>query len=322
MTWSTLAVAVGLFVLTLALGSTYVPPWDVLMSVLHIRDDALVDFVVRELRLPTAVTGFAVGFALGLSGPLLQRMLQNPLAAPDMVGISSGAGLFAVGAMILFHASGLGVSGAALVGAALSTGIIYLLAWRDGIQGFRFILIGIGVAATMASLTGYVLARATIWDARAAMTWLIGSVGQAGSAELKTLLVVVVLVTPIALLLDRQLRVLELGDDSAVALGARVEPSRLAIIVVVVVLVGCATAAAGPIAFVALMAGPIAARLVGPAGGLLVAGFVGAGIVLGADLVANHVMPRPVSTGVVTGVVGAVFLLWLLVTANREGTGG
>ena len=89
----------------------------------------------------------------------------------------------------------------------------------------------------------------------------------------------------------------------------------------VVVLVGCATAAAGPIAFVALMAGPIAARLLGPAGGLLAAGFVGACIVLGADLIANHVMPKPVPTGVVTGVVGAVFLLWLLVTANREGTG-
>ena len=314
--------ALALFVITLGIGSTYVAPWDVLASVLHLRDVPLVDFVVRELRLPAAVTGLTVGFALGLSGPLFQRMLANPLAAPDFVGISSGAGLFAASAMIVFHASGLVVSGAALVGAAVSTALVYLLAWRDGIQGFRFILIGIGIAAFMESLIGYVLARATIWDARAAMTWLIGSVGQAGPTELRVLVVVVLVVTPFALLLDRQLGALELGDDAATALGNRVEPSRLAIVLVVVVLVGCATAAAGPIGFVALMAGPIVARLSGSSGSLLASGFVGSSIVLGADLVALHVMPKPVATGVVTGVVGAVFLLWLLIGVNREGRGG
>lgn len=321
-TWATGLVALGLFLLTLGLGSIYVAPQDVLASLLHLRSDPRIDFVVLDLRLPAALSGLAAGFALGLSGPLFQRMLGNPLAAPDVVGVSSGAGLFAVAAMVVFHASGLTVSGLALLGAAVSTALIYLLAWRDGIHGFRFVLIGIGIATFMASLTGYLLARATIWDARAAMTWLIGSVGQAGDTERHILVVAVLLVTPFALLLDRQLQALELGDDKAMALGLGVEQARVAVVVVVIVLVGFATAAVGPIGFVALMAGPIVSRLSGPVGGLLASGFVGAAIVMAADLVAKHVMPKPVATGVVTGVVGAVFLLWLLVRANREGRAG
>jgi iron complex transport system permease protein len=263
-----------------------------------------------------------VGLAFGLSGPLFQRMLGNPLASPDFVGVSSGSGLFACAAIVTFHASGLAVAGASLVGGALSTALIYLLAWRGGIRGFRFILIGIGVSAAMVSLTGYLLSRATVWDARAAMTWLIGSVGQAGPDELAILCGVLVAAVPLALLLERQLRALELGDDAASALGTRVEPARLAIVAVVVVLIGCATAVAGPIPFVALMAGPIVARVLAPAsGGLLAAGFTGAALVLSADLVAAHLMPAPLPTGVVTGLVGAPYLLWLLATANREGRG-
>ena len=321
-TTATALVALALWVTTMVVGSIHVPPLDVLRSLLHLGDDAKIDLVVREFRLPTAMTGLAVGFALGLSGPLFQRLLANPLAAPDFVGISSGAGLFAAVAIIVFTASGLAVSGAALLGAAASTALIYLLAWRDGIRGFRFILIGVGISAMMASFTGYVLARAEIWDARAAMAWLVGSVGQAGPEELRILIVATLLATPFVLLLDRQLRALELGDDKAAALGARVEPARVAVVAVAVVLVGFATAAAGPIPFVALMAGPIAARLLGPAGGILAAGFIGASLVLAADLFAGHVMPAPVPTGVVTGLIGAPYLLWLLATVNREGRGG
>jgi iron complex transport system permease protein len=321
-TAATASVAGALFVLTLGVGSTFIPPGDVLASLLHLREAPLIDIVVRELRLPDAVTALAVGLAFGLAGPLFQRMLANPLASPDFVGVTSGSGLFACAAIVMFHASGLAVAGASLAGAALSTALIYLLAWRGGIRGFRFILIGIGVATAMTSVTGYLLARATIWDARAAMTWLIGSVGQAGEDELRILIGVLAVFAPLALLLGRQLRALELGDDAATALGARVERARLGVVVVVVVLVGCATAVAGPIPFVALMAGPIATRLLGPAGGgIPAAGFVGAALVLGADLVAHHLMPSPMPTGVVTGLVGAPYLLWLLATANREGRG-
>jgi iron complex transport system permease protein len=164
-----------------------------------------------------------------------------------------------------------------------------------------------------------VVARAEISDAREAMTWLVGSVGQASSGEIRALLVVVALFVPLALILNRPLRALELGDDVATALGAHVEACRLGLIAVSIVLVAFAVAAAGPIMFVALMAGPIARHL---KAGLLAAAFVGAIIVLGADLVAEHMLPVSLPTGVVTGAIGAPYLIWLLVTANREGRGG
>jgi iron complex transport system permease protein len=304
-------------------GSYGIAPLDVLASVLGLHPDPAVDFVVRELRLPTALAGLGVGLALGVAGMLFQTLLRNPLASPDIVGVSSGASLFAVGSIILFQVGSLGVSVAALVGALLSCGLVYVLAWRGGIVGYRFILIGIGIAEFMFSLVGYLIARADIYDAREAMTWLVGSLGQAGPGELAALLVAVAVMLPLAVLLDRPLRALELGDETATALGARVEWARFALIGVAIVLVAFATAAAGPIVFVALIAGPIAARLLGPAtGGIIAAGLVGAALVLAADLVAEHVLPVPLPTGVVTGLIGAPYLIWLLATMNREGRGG
>lgn len=311
-----------LFVLTLMVGSYFVSPLHVIASLLGLRDDPTADFIVRDLRLPTATAGVAVGLALGISGIVFQKLLGNPLASPDFVGVSAGASLFAVSSIVIFSASSTVISGSALVGALLSALLIYVLAWRDGISGYRFILIGIGVSEFLLSIVGYVISRAELYEAREAMTWLVGSVGQAGAGELRTLLVALVVLIPIALVLERPLRTLELGDDTATALGARVEINRMALIAVSIVLIGFSVAVAGPIAFVALIAGPIAQRLTGPHGGIMAAGLVGAVIVLGADLVAQQLMPVALPTGVVTGIIGAPYLIWLLATVNREGRGG
>jgi iron complex transport system permease protein len=316
-------VAFALFILTMMVGSFYVPAWDVITSAFHLRDDPSVDFIVRDLRLPTATAALAVGFALGVSGLLFQKLLGNPLASPDFVGISSGASMFAVSSIILFGAGSSMISASALAGALISAAIIYLLAWRDGISGYRFVLIGIGLSQFMLSIIGYLVARAELYEARQAMTWLVGTVGQAGSTELRVLLVALLVLIPVTFVLQRPLRVLELGDDTAKALGAHVELSRLALIAVAIVLIGFATAVAGPIMFVALIAGPIAQRIVGHSGGgIVAAGLVGSIIVLGADLVALHVVPVDLPTGVITGIIGAPYLIWLLATVNREGRGG
>ena len=305
------------------IGSYGLGAWDVIASSLHLRDNPEVDFVVRELRLPTALTCLGVGIAMGVAGLVFQQLLANPLASPDFVGVSAGASLFGVAAIVLFDVTSAGVSLAALAGALVSAVLVYLLAWRDGITGYRFILIGIGVSEFMLALVGYIVARAELWDARAASTWLIGSVGYAGTGQLRALFLVLALLVPAALVLHRALRALELGDDTARALGTRVEAYRLALIGIAIVLVGFATAAAGPILFVALLAGPIARRLVGSAGGaLLAAGLVGAIIVFAADLIALHALPAALPTGVVTGAIGAPYLILLLATTNRAGRGG
>jgi iron complex transport system permease protein len=315
--------ALALFVLTMMLGSYRLGAWDVVAATLGVGGDPSMEFVVRELRLPTAVTGLVAGVALGMGGIVFQRLLGNPLASPDFVGVSSGASLAAVAGITLFGATSAGISVAALCGALASCALVYLLAWRDGVSGYRFVLIGIGISEFMLSITGYLVARADMFDARAASAWLVGSVGYAGSGQLRALLVAVAVLAPLALVLARSLRALELGDDAASALGAGVERSRLALIAVAIVLVAFATAAVGPILFVALMAGPIAARLLGPSpGALAAAGLVGAVIVMAADLVAVHALPAVLPTGVVTGAIGAPYLIWLLVTANRAGRGG
>ena len=316
------AVAFCLFVLTMMVGSYYVSPIDVIMSASGLREDPTVDFIVRDLRLPTASAALAVGLALGISGTVFQKLLGNPLASPDFVGVSSGASLFAVSSIVLFNAGSAEISGSALIGALLTALLIYVLAWRDGITGYRFILIGIGVSQLMLSIIGYITSRAELSEARQAMTWLVGTVGQAGPGELRTLVGALVILIPLALLLERPLRTLELGDDTAKALGSRVERHRLGLIALSIVLIGLAVAVAGPIMFVALIAGPIAQRLTGPAGGLLAAGLVGAIIVLGADLVSQQLLPAALPTGVLTGIIGAPYLIWLLATVNREGRGG
>lgn len=316
-------VAAVLFTTTLMVGDTPLSAWQVIATISGLSDDAAVDFIVIELRLPTAASALMIGLALGAAGLIFQTLLANPLASPDLVGISSGASLFAVVAIVLLHASALFVAGAAVAGAALSAALIYLLAWRDGITGYRFILVGIGISEFMLALVGWVIAKADIRDAREAMTWLIGSVGQAGALQFELLSVSVLILLPLTVLTARTLRLLELGDDTARALGLRVEWARLVMITIAVVLVAMATAAAGPVAFVALIAGPIATRLLrGSGSGIAAAAFTGAIIVLAADLVAQQLLPVAMPTGVITGAVGAPYLIWLLSTVNREGRGG
>lgn len=313
----------AMFVLTMMWGSVWLGVGDVLGSLLRITTHKGTDFIVLDIRLPQAATALTVGLALGVAGTLFQQLLRNPLASPDFVGVSSGAGVAAVAGIVVHDVSGVGISALAMVGALVSAALMYVIAFRDGLRGYRFILVGIGMSAFMTGILGYLLTRADIHDARKAMHWLVGSVGQAGPTELRALMVVVAVLVPVAVVLQRQLRALELGDDLARGMGTRVELARFVLVAVPVVLIGLATAVAGPIMFVALVAGPVAARLLGPAtGGVLAAGFTGAGLLLLADLVARHILPTPLPTGVVTGAVGAPYLLWLLATTNREGAGG
>ncbi|HEX2127601.1 MAG TPA: iron chelate uptake ABC transporter family permease subunit [Solirubrobacterales bacterium] len=312
--------ALLLFVVSLALETTLVDVFAVLSG---LSENAAVEFIVRDVRLPVAAQAVCVGCALGLAGTVFQRLLGNPLAAPELIGVSAGASLAAVAGIVLFAWGGPAISAAALAGALAGVALIYALAWRDGVDGYRMILIGIGVTELLMAVVVYLVARAEIHDARAAMHWLIGSTGQSGTGELYALIAALAILGPATLALDRWLRTVELGDDQARALGLGVERARLALIAVATGLVGFATAVAGPVAFVALVAGPVAQRLAGGARwGLVAAALFGACLMLAADLVARDLLPTPLPTGVVTGVVGAPYLLWVLTTSNRAGGAG
>ncbi|UOE45832.1 FecCD family ABC transporter permease [Agromyces larvae] len=318
-TASLAAVCAVLFVTSMTVGSVLLPPLDVLASALGFGDPAT-DFIVRGLRMPRAITAVLVGLALGASGSIFQRLLRNPLAAPDLIGISAGASTATVAGITVLGLTGVGLSAAAVAGGLGVAALVFLLAWRGGLAGTRFILVGVGVAACCESITSFLIARADITDARAAMTWLVGSAGMASATDLLVLAVAIVVLLPAAAAWTRRLGVLELGGDRASSLGLRVERDTVVLLGIAVVLVALATAAAGPIAFVALMAGPISARLLGRAGDrVLAAALAGAIIVQVADLIAQHALPTPISTGIVTGLVGAPYIAWLLIRAGREG---
>ena len=319
----TLAIAVLtllVFAVSLMVGRSFFSPvevWAVLMG----ESVPGASFTVGGLRLPLAVLAVLAGFAFGAAGTTFQTMLRNPLASPDVIGISTGAGAAAVIAIIVLGLNDTAVSVFALIGALATAAVITLLSYRGGFAGIRFILIGIGIAAMLTSVTSYILSRAANWDIQAAMQWLAGSLNGASWERVFPLSIACAILVPVLLLCGSGLGMLRLGDDTARALGVRVQVTRIALILSAVALLAFATASTGPIAFVAFMAGPIAARLVGSGGSLLLpAGFVGALLVLVSDLAGQFLFDERYPVGVITGVLGAPYLILLLIRMNRTGS--
>lgn len=312
-------VVLGVVAASLMIGKTFYGPDEVIRVILGERVPGA-SFTVGELRLPRTVTAVLVGFAFGLAGAAFQTMLRNPLASPDIIGITWGASAAAVFGIVFLSLDDTAVSFLALGGSVVTALAIYLFANRRGFAGARLILIGIGVAAVMQSAVSYVLSRASNWELSTAMQWLAGSVNGATWDSVLPLAIATAVLVPIVLAGARGLGTLRLGDDAAAALGVRVTLTRVTLIVAAVALLAFATAASGPVAFVAFMAGPIAARVLGPGGSLLVpAGLVGALLVLTADLVGQFAFGQRYPVGVITGALGAPFLIYLLARTARSG---
>lgn len=310
---------VAAFAVSLMAGRTFYPPADVL-AVIAGENVPGATFTVGTLRLPRAVLAALAGACFGLGGVTFQTMLRNPLASPDIIGISSGASAAAAFAIVTLQLDEVGVSVFAIVAGLAVALVIYTLSFKDGVAGARLVLIGIGIAAMLDSLTAYVLSQAAEWDLQAAMRWLTGSLNGATWQETVPVAVAMTVLVPLLLSQTRNLAMMQMGDDTAAALGVRVERTRIVVIVAAVGLIAFATAATGPIAFVAFLAGPIAARIVGPAGSLLVpAALVGSLLVLVADFIGQFAFDTRYPVGVVTGVLGAPYLIYLLIRTNRAG---
>ncbi len=277
-------------------------------------------FTIDTLRTPRMLTGLLVGIGFGMGGVVFQTMLRNPLASPDIIGISAGSSAAAVLGITVVGLSGPALSVVAVVAGIAVAAAIYALSWRRGVQGARLILVGIAVGAMLDSVISYAMTRAGVYDANEALRWLTGSLNSAFWPGVGPLALAMAVLVPTTLVLARRLDALQLGDDTASALGVRPDRARLSLLVVAVALVAVATAAAGPVAFVAFLSGPIAHRLVRGTGSLLVpAALVGALLVLLGDFAGQHLLGSRFPVGVVTGVLGAPYLLWLLARTNRSG---
>lgn len=303
-------------VLGTSLGSDVISPLEVLRTILG-RNAGEYDFVVLTLRLPRVLLSLLVGAALGMSGAILQGVIRNPLASPDVIGITGGAAAVAVGFVTLLGGA---VSikllpAFAVAGALVTSMVIYALAWKAGVAPIRLVLIGIGISAITSAGTTFMLIISPFYTAGQAYIWLTGSVYGASWTDVYTIIPVILLVVPLALWLARSLNAQEFGDDLATGLGVTVERHRFALLLCSVLLAGFAVAVAGTLGFAGLIAPHIARKLAGRMFGslLLVSALTGALLVFGADLVGRTAfLPLDVPAGVFTAGIGAPFFLYLL----------
>lgn len=283
-------------------------------------------FIVMDLRLPRSLTGLLVGAALGISGAITQSISRNALASPDILGITAGSSAAAVALIVLGGGSSfsgllatLGLPLAALIGGLLTAIAIYTLAWRKGVDGFRLILVGIAVNAMLTAVIGWLLISADINDVSRAQVWLNGSLNGADWSAVWPVAIAVVLVGGGTVVATFTLGALRLGDDNARSLGVRLQHSQAMMLLAAVALAAIATAAAGPIGFVALAAPQIALRVLRTPGPPIIASaLLGGLLVVASDLIARTILPVELPVGIVTSALGGPFLLYLLVRSNRK----
>ncbi|MFJ8545507.1 FecCD family ABC transporter permease [Streptomyces sp. NPDC093586] len=315
-----LVVALAASVLLIGTGDFEIPAGDVLKTLVGDGNPGQ-EFIVNELRLPRVLVGLLVGAALGLGGALFQAISRNPLGSPDVLGLGQGATAGALVMIVLFSGTATQVTLGALAGGLVTGAGIYVLAWKRGVHGYRLVLVGIGMSAIVTAVNGYLMTRADIVDAARAVVWMTGSLDGRDWAQVWPLLALCAVLVPLVLANGRALRLMEMGDDVSYALGVRVERVRMLLMVAAVLLTAAATAAAGPVSFVALTAPQLARRLTrSPGPNLLPSLCMGAALLVGADWVSQRAFGAgQLPVGVVTGVLGGVYLLWLLVTERRAG---
>ena len=275
-------------------------------------------YVVFQLRAPRLSMAIVAGAALGVSGALLQSLLSNPLASPDLLGISGGAGVAAVFGILVLGITGPFLAVVAFVGGLVVAAFLLLAGSRRGDGEYRLVVAGIGVAFLCVAITGYLMTRAQVELAQAALIWLTGSLASTPWWNVAVVLIVSVVALPAILACARWLPLTQLGAGTAVSLGVRPGAVRIITVVVAVLLTSTTCAFVGPISFIALCAPAIARPLLGHgAVAIGTSAAVGALLLAGADLIAQYAVPGiSLPVGVVTGALGAVFLLWLLTTSK------
>ncbi|MBF8192242.1 iron chelate uptake ABC transporter family permease subunit [Nonomuraea sp. K274] len=310
----TVLVLVGCAVTVAAIstGEFTVPVPDV-VAALFGQGTPVAELIVSKLRAPRVVTGLLVGAAFGLSGAIFQSLTRNPLGSPDFIGFTAGASTGGI-IMVIAGGSAMTIAGGALAGCVVTALLVYALAFRGGVQGYRLVLVGIGANALLLAVNSYLLTRANINDAANAGAWLTGSLSGRGWEHAQPVALALAVLVPVCALVSRPLRMIEMGDDAAKAMGIRVEAVRAVAITAGVLLSGVATAAAGPVIFVALAAPQLARRLTRSPGVTMGASaLMGAVLLTAADLAAQRLLaPTQLPVGVLTAAIGGTYLALLL----------
>jgi len=315
-----LLVALVAALVAMTIGRFPLAPLDVVAILLGQGPGGSAEQVVRHVRLPRLLTGFFVGAALGVSGALFQSVSRNVLGSPDIIGFTTGAAAGALAQIVLFGGVPTAVASSAVMGGLATAALVYALSVKSGVSGgYRLVLTGIGVGAVLTAFNGLMLVKGDLDDAIAANLWLAGSLNARTWQHVHPVMLGCLVIVPLAAFLARPLSIMEMGDDVARQLGIRVERTRLLAVFCGVLLASLATGSAGPVAFIALAAPQLVRRLTRSRGVPVVsAAIMGACLLVLADLIAQA-MPFQIviPIGRMTGLVGGLYLLWLLTRARQ-----
>lgn len=325
-----MAVTLGLFLLLLAtcllaLGSgSHATSFTGVIEALVNPETSELALIVLEIRLPRILMAVLVGAALGSAGLILQGLVRNPLASPDVIGITSGASAAAVLFLWLGGATGssLLLAPVAMGGAFMVALCITVLGWQGGVSPSRLVLVGVGLAAALSALTTLLLVLSPDTTAMNAYIWLTGSLYASQWHDVAALVPWLALCWPIALVKLRHLDAQAMGDDMARGLGSALQGYRLLFLVLAVAMAGSAVAYAGAVGFIGLIAPHMARRLVtsGHAGLLPVTALLGALILVYADWIGRVAFtPRDLPAGIFVAGIGAPFFVYLLYRLRRSG---
>ncbi|MBH5318416.1 iron ABC transporter permease [Paenibacillus sp. GSMTC-2017] len=306
---------VALSLICLSIGGVSVPLKEVVLSLMD-RNLGSSDLIIMQFRLPRIVAAVLIGAALAVSGALLQGVIRNPLASPDLLGVTGGASVAVVAFMTLFTGYSIHwVPVIAIVGAMAAVVINYVFAWRRGVSPFRLVLIGIGISTAMGAITTFLLISGPAYLAAQVLNWMTGSIYGTNWSYVDVLWPWVAIFIPLSLLFSKELNVQSLGEETAVGLGSRIQLSRVVLLFFSVALAGAAVGVAGMISFIGLMAPHIARKLVGNSFQMVipVSALLGAIILLLADLAGRMLFqPLDIPAGVFTAGVGAPFFMYLI----------
>ena len=277
-------------------------------------------YSIKSVRLPKVIVGGFAGFSFGIAGFVFQNLLRNPLASPDIIGISAGSSAAAVFCILILGISGPIASVFSIVAGIIVTSMIFLLSGKGKSFGSRVILIGIGIQAVLNALISWMLLVGSEYDVATALRWLRGSLNSAKMSDVPMIVIMSLIGSTLLIFCNRYLRMMQLGDEFATTLGVPLNAVRICCMVCALILCSCATAATGPIASVAFLSGPIAGKITKNGNNaMVVSGLIGILLVYAGELAGKNLFSDKLPVGVVTGLLGAPYLLLLLLNLNKKG---
>ncbi|MBE5844523.1 MAG: iron ABC transporter permease [Butyrivibrio sp.] len=307
----------GIFMMTL--GNTNYSLSEVI-SVLTGNGPSKAEYAIKTLRLPKLIVGGLAGFSFGIAGYTFQSLLRNPLASPDIIGVTAGSSAAAVFCILIVGISGPMASVFSVIAGLAITALIFLLSGKGHAFGMKMVLIGIGMQAVLNALISWMLLVGSEYDVGTALRWLRGSLNSVTNEDIPATVITTLVAGGLLLICNRYLRIMQLGDEYASTLGAPLNAIRICCMVCALLLTSVATAATGPIASIAFLSGPIAVRITkNGKNAMLLSGLVGTILVYAAELASKNLFSTKYPVGVVTGILGAPYLLFLLLHLSKKG---